>query len=366
MTLPKKTKLRKTPPKKLPYKGWSLFTHGVSQSLLQKFTVCRDRYHKHACLGLKSTDRKEAMEYGTIFHKLIEEGARMGDKYSRLKLVTIMNEYIKAYHPSTESMLLAKIALMQYHKYKEWENNKPKYRYIAQEPVFKEPIILPATNFNPCPEIQINIPKTEIFIRGRIDEVIDINGDLWLQENKTKSRIDLSLIQDTVPENIQVMFYAVAASIKYKRPVKGIIYNVIRKPGQKQRQKESDNDFIERIGKEIESNPGYYFYRLAYAFPKGAVDKWKREELIPLLYQVYIWWRSIEKNPNNPWVDEEGNINPFHGRKSFGIYDPMVTGKGEFFDLIIYGRKTNLVEDFEMFPELSEDDVPKDSIPEDE
>lgn len=363
MTLPKKTKLKKTPPKKVPYKGWSLFTHGVSQSLLQKFINCRDRYHKHTVLGLKSTDRKEAMEYGTIFHKLIEEGARMGNTYTRLKMVQIMNEYMKTYYPSADSALLCKIGLEQYHKYKEWEANKPKYKYIAQEPVFKEPIVLPATSFNPCPEISINIPRTEIFIRGRIDEVIEQDGQLWLQENKTKSRIDISLLQDTIPENIQVMFYAVAASIKYGRPVKGIIYNVIRKPGQRQRQKEADADFVSRIGQEINDNPSYYFYRLAYSFPPGAVEKWKREELIPLLYQVYIWWRSIEKNPTNPWEDAEGNINPFHGRKSFGIYDPMSNGKGEFFDLIIYGRKTNLVVDHEMFPELSED-LPPEEIPE--
>lgn len=313
-------------------------------------------------LGLKSTDRKEAMEYGTIFHKLIEEGARMGNKYTHLKLVQIMNSYMKRNYPSEQSILLCKIGLEQYRRYKEWEQGKPKYKYIDQEPVFGPPkcfITLPATKFNPCPEISINIPKTDIFMRGRIDEVIQMSdGSIWIQENKTKSRIDISVLQDTIPENIQVMFYAVAASILYGKPIKGVIYNVIRKPGQRQRQKESDEDFVARIGKEIADNPSYYFYRLAYSFPPGAIEKWKREELIPLLYQVYIWWRSIEKNPTKPWEDEKGNINPFHGRKSFGIYDPMSNGKGEFFDLIVHGRKSNLIVDFEMFPELQDEDAP--------
>lgn len=105
MSLPKKTKLKKTPPKKVPYKGWGLFTHGVSQSLLQKFINCRDRYHKHAVLGLKSTDRKEAMEYGTIFHKLIEEGARMGNTYTRLKMVQIMLAYMKQFYPRLDKLM---------------------------------------------------------------------------------------------------------------------------------------------------------------------------------------------------------------------------------------------------------------------
>jgi hypothetical protein len=342
-------------PKKLPYKGWRL-EHGVSQSLLQKFVICKDRYHKKAVLGLKPTDRKEAMEYGTIFHKLIEEGAKM-QKYSRLIMTQIMNEYMQSKKlNSPESLLLCKIAIEQYDKYKQWEANKPKYHYIAQEPVFAEPFVVPATRFNPCPEISINIPRIEVLLRGRIDEVIEINGELWLQENKTKSRIDLAVLQDTIPENIQVMFYAVAASIKYGRPVKGVIYNVIRKPGQRQRQKESDADFLKRIASEIEDQPSYYFYRLAYQFTPGAIEKWEREELIPLLYSLYIWWKSIEKNPTKPWMDEEGNVNPFHGRRSFGIYDPMSNGKGEYFDLLIYGRMDGLIVDHEMFTELKDEE----------
>lgn len=351
---PVKTKLKKKFPAKKPYKGWNLLKHGVSQSLLQKFTVCRDRYHKATVLGLKSTDRKEAMEYGTIFHKLIEVGAEMGDKYTRIKMVRYMQGYMAKHFNNEQSLLLAKIAIAQYHVYKEWEKDLPRYKYIDQEPVFAEKIKLPPTSFNPCPEISINIPEVELTLRGRIDEVIELPSGLWIQENKTKSRIDIATISDTIPENIQVMFYATAASLHYGRPIKGIIYNIIRKPGQRQRQKESDELFVERIADEIRKQPNYYFYRLPYEFGPGALEKWKREELLPLLYQVYIWWKSIEKNPTNPWEDE-GNINPFHGRKSFGIYDPMSQGKGEFFDLIVHGRTNDLVVDFEMFPELQDD-----------
>ena len=117
--MPKKAIPKGKPPKppgtpsKPPYKGWNLFTHGVTQSLLQKFINDEDRYHKKAILGLKPVDRKEAMEYGTIFHKLIEEGARMGPNYSRLEMLRIMNSYMKQVYPSPESTLLGKIAIAQ-------------------------------------------------------------------------------------------------------------------------------------------------------------------------------------------------------------------------------------------------------------
>jgi hypothetical protein len=343
-------------PKVLPYKGWTPMKDGVSQSLLQKFVGDADRFHKAVVEGLRPTDRKEAMEFGTIFHKLIELGAKMGSKYTRQKLVTVMTAYMKKHYPTQESALLCRIAIAQFHEYRKWEAEKEKYKYIAQEPIFCEPFPLPPLHFEPNEQIRIKIPAgITIPLRGRIDEVIENNG-MWIQENKTKSKIDISHIQDTLHANIQVMFYAICAELKYGRPCKGVVYNVIRKPGQRQRQKESDNDFIKRIVADIEDNPAYYFYRLKYEFAPGMVKTWQRESLLPLLYKVYLWWKSIEKNPTNPWMDENGNVNPFHGRKPFGIYDSMSTGKGDFYNLIVYGRKTGLVKVSEMFPELQDED----------
>jgi PD-(D/E)XK nuclease superfamily len=348
--MPKKA--TKKQPKTLPYCGWTPMKDGVSQSLLQKFVVDKDRAHKHIVLGLRETNRKEAMEYGTIYHKLIELGSGMGTKYTRPKLIKEFNEYVKRKFSSAESVLLARIALAQYHIYKEWEADKPRYTYIDQEPVFHERFTLPSLHFEPNEQIRIRIPSgITIPLRGRIDQVIEDSG-MWIQENKTKSRIDISHIQDTLHANLQVMFYAVCSELKYGRPCKGVIYNVVRKPGQRQKQKESDTAYIDRIVSEIQNDRAYYFYRLSHTFSQGQVKKWTKEELLPLLYTVYLWWKSIERNPTDPWMDG----NPFHGRKSFGIYDPMVLGKGDFYDLIVYGRKQNLVQVNELFPELQEDD----------
>ena len=354
---PAKTKLKPPSkrPKKLPYSGWDLTKHGVSQSLLQKFIVCRDRFHIATARALRSTDRKEAMEYGSIFHKLIEWGAEMGKSWTMIKMERRLNEYIRKNQPTDQSILLARIALAQFRHYQAANSKLPAYKYIAQEPVFAEEYTLPACSHS-TEAYTMHIPRTKVLLRGRIDEVLEVDGNLWLQENKTKAQINIEVLKDTIPENLQVMFYATAAGIKYKRPVKGIIYNVIRKPGQRQRKTESDADFVKRISGEVESNPSHYFYRIAYSFPRGAVKKWQKEELEPLLYQLYIWWSSIKANPLQPWVDDAGNANPFHGRRSFGVYDPMSNGKGEFFDLLIHGSKRGLVVDNEFFPELQDDD----------
>ena len=353
---------KKAPPKKLPkkyYEGWNPLTDGVTQSLVQKFIGDKDRFHKHAVLGLRETNRKEAMEYGSIFHKLVELGAKMGNSYTPMKMLKAMNVFIKAKYDSPESLLLCKIAIAQYGEYRKFAANKPKYDYIAAEPVFGPPdtlFELPPVHFNPNECINIRIPSgIKIPLRGRIDGVISKNKNMWIEENKTKGRIDVAFLQNTIPCNIQVMFYAVCSQLKYNKPCKGVVYNVIRKPQERQKVKESDDEFIERITDNISRQPTHYFYRMEYEFMPGQVEKWTREELVPALIDIYLWWKSIEKNPTKPWTDENGNLNPFHGRKSFGIYDALSQGKGDFYDLIVNGRKTNLKIVRELFPELEDD-----------
>lgn len=341
-------------PKKLPYAGYNPLIHGVSQSLLQKFVVCQDRFHKATVLGMRETNRKEAMEFGSLFHKLIELGAIMQD-YSHAKLLMTMTDFTRKRYPSPESELLSKIAIAQYFKYREWYANKPKYKYIKAEPVFNESYPLPAVNFEPNEEIRIRIPSgIKIPLRGRIDGVIEQHGGMWIEENKTKSRVDLTLLQDTIHANIQVMFYAVCSQLKYGRPCNGVIYNVIRKPALRQRVKEPNSEFIKRIEEDIDERPDWYFNRLSYEFQRHQVTRWEREELQPLLMRVYLWWRSIEANPTNPWVDLNGNVNPFHSRKSFGVHDAMSVGKGDYYNLIVYGRKDGIEIVNDQFPELDE------------
>ncbi len=344
-------------PKTLPYSGWTPMKDGVSQSLLQKFVVDKDRYHKAVVKGLRETTRKEAMEYGSLFHKLIEVGATMPN-FTRQKLNTYFYDYINRKYKSEESVMLGRIAIEQYFLYREWYQRKPAFRYIEAEPVFNQPYHLPPLNFNPNDCINIRIPPGVVIpLRGRIDGVIEQPGNsMWVEENKTKGRVDLTMLQDTIHANIQVMMYALCAQLKYNRPCNGVVYNVIRKPALRQKVAESNEAFLLRIVEDIKERDNWYFTRLEHEFRPGQVETWEREELRPLLYTVYLWWRSIEANPMQPWKDVNGNVNPFHGRRSFGIYDGMTLGKGDFYDLIVYGKNANLEVVKEQFPELVDED----------
>lgn len=359
-------KKTKTPSKK-DYIGWNLFKHGVTQSLLCKFDNDTERFHIRYAKGLRPVNRKEAMEYGTIFHKLIEIGAKMGNKYNHTKAKLYMSRWAEKKYAG-DNVQLVQIALVQYEHYRRYEKTLPSYRYIDQEIKFDEVFELPPTTLKADGDnIHIRIPPgVKLKLKGRIDELLSINGDVWIMENKTKSKIDLDSIQNTIHKNIQVMLYALCVELKYGVKCKGIIYNIIRKPQLVQRAgredkktkkrigAESDRQFLKRISDDIEKHPEHYFIRLEYAFPPNALKIWTKRSLIPMLYRIYLWWRSIEANPLDPW-EVHGEINPLHSERPFGIFDPLSTGVGEYFGLLTTGSTQGLEKVTEVFPELEDE-----------
>jgi hypothetical protein len=343
-------------PTKLPYDGWNPLVHGITQSMLQKFICDRDRFHKSTVLRYRETTRKEAMNYGSIFHKLIEAAAKL-PHFSQDQLIAKTVDFFRNQSKDDIGEILCQTAVVQYMHYRRWAAERPSIKYIDAEPVFKEMYELPPLAYNPCNGISISIPPGIVFpLRGRIDGVIDVAGSMWIEENKTKGNVNKQQLAQTICSNIQVMFYAVCSQLKYGRPCYGVVYNVIRKPALRRGIKESRFDYIQRIDMDIESRPDEYFTRLTVEFTPEQILRWVREELNPLLYHVYLWWKSIEQNPINPWVDLDGNVNPFHGRKSFGIYDAMTLSKGDFYELIVNNRMTNIELSENLFPELEDDE----------
>lgn len=312
------------------------------------------------------------MDYGTIFHHLIELSRQLGSKYNHQKVTRYISEWVSHTYGTEDHALLARIALEQFRHFRTWEAQLPGFTVFNTEDVFCVDFQLPPTCYRSQsldqygrPEVMVNIPGVTIPLKGRIDGLLLHNGQLWLEENKTKSNIDMSTLDHTLCKNIQVMFYAVAAQLKYRRPVAGVVYNVIRKPNERIRSGrmikgkrtggESENQFVSRISKNISDCPDHYFKRLRYEFPPGAVEEWQRRSLIPMLYDLYIWWRSWEDHPTQPWQDAQGNINPFHGELSFGIFDPMSVGLGDYYKLITTGSTVDLRVDPAVHTELSDD-----------
>ena len=336
---------RKT--KKPPWSPvWDLERDGISYSLLSNFLNCRERFYHKTVRGLRDKGRKEAMEYGTIFHKLIEIYA--GNQNSR-GYRTYLHKWIKRKfsslpaHEYESQVLLANIALAVFEEYiVHYKEHGEKYVYYAQEPVFREPYILPSGRM--------------VEIRGRMDEIIQTGTGLLLQENKTKGRFNWDAIKAILPKNLQTMFYCTAIERRYKTTPVGVLYNVIRKPQEKQGKKENDADYIKRIVENIKADPTHYFKRHRHNFSTGELREWQMRTLNPNLEALYDWWESIKANPENRWATPSGEINKLHYERPFGVFDAMSDGKGELFDLIVLKNPRTLEKVETLFPELEDDE----------
>jgi hypothetical protein len=138
-----------------------------------------------------------------------------------------------------------------------------------------------------------------------------------------------------------------------KRPVTGILYNVIRRAGLRRKVNETLVDFLARIGEDIDERPEHYFLRWEHILSTEEVDLFLTRMLDPILEQIYDWWESIKTHPFEPWVDRGGNMNPLHYQRPFGVYDPMgVKGYGNYFQLLTKGSYFGLHQREDVFPEL--------------
>ncbi len=321
----------------LPGPMWTL-EMGVSYSLLNRFVQCKDRFHMYAVKGMReTTDRQDNLNFGTYFHKLLEISA----KDQRCSA----NKVIEKVTRSKSSIAKIKMVdrLMANMIYQEYVNHfqGETHRYFDTETKFDVKYALSGVG--------------SIRLVGKMDQTI-INSDrtLKIQENKTAEKIKDALLGLTIPHNLQTMMYAICAESHFKRPVTGVLYNVIRKPTYKQGNL-SDEEHVERVRQELLKDPARFFYRWNYDFTPNSIKEFKQFTFDPILRDFYLWWKSIESNPLDPWVDQNGQPNSRHYRRPFGVYDSLTNGEGDFFNAITRNSMAGITFGNEPFSELKED-----------
>lgn len=122
-----------------------------------------------------------------------------------------------------------------------------------------------------CPIMQdCTNPRTLWFV-GVIDLIVMHRGSLWVVEHKTSSRIDKNYL-DRLEMDYQIsgMLWALRKLVDMgiirnadgTRPtVKGVVYNVIRKPGIRRRKDEQRDQFVKRLASLYTEQAPEYFHR---------------------------------------------------------------------------------------------------------
>ena len=299
---------------------------GITYSFLDEWLMDREQARLSYVEGWSSKGLSVPLDFGLSFHDCLEWVAK-GRSY-KTAYRRVLNPYYERKAPKIEyhergKLLqiidMADVVFKEYWKY--WQNFDKDFRYLFQEESF-------------------NVPHRtknghEVPLRGRWDAVYQSSDNgIWLMENKTKSVIDELGLLAALPFDLQSMLYVHALQTHLKKPVAGILYNVIRRPQLRQKKTENHEEFIQRVQDDVVKRPEHYFMRWKVDLTQDDIDKWVTRSLDPILDQVYLWWQSIKENPFEPWESSLHYANP---TALFTRY-----GRSRYFDMITRGSTDGL------------------------
>lgn len=339
------------------------YEDGITQSLLSKFLVCRERFRLLTIEGIKEIEQFDAgMEYGTLFHLAIEA------YYSKHPWRPILKDYTQTLHttyPLDAEDIDKWYALcnIQFPLYLD---------YIA-----RKELSIPVPRRNIFQELEFNIlyplpTGRQIRLRGKLDSVFTRGDSIKIEEHKTKSYIDEQRIAETLHFNFQTLFYHTALRtmiqqgtliIPRKMHVIGTQYNVIRRPLSSKypiRQKKSETleQFYDREGSNIKAKPQEYFSTMNATITTDTVHTFQQQCLNPLLETLCDWWDYMLQCNGQPFGPDMDYVSPeyhdpVHYRTPWGIFNSMFGGfEGPYYDYLSKGHHGSIVTINSLFREL--------------
>jgi hypothetical protein len=340
-------------------------TGGVTQDLLSRFLCCRERFRMLVVEGVKPKDGfNSRTEYGSMWHcceQSLAEGKDPNnntDQWSRLNAYTrdlgrrfpFQRDDINHWHGLTKEFF-------------------PRYvEYWRQHPDVQDRTpLLQEYSF----DVEYTLPSgRKVRLRGKWDSVDLIDGGVYLQENKTKSTIKYEVLYNQLASgfDLQTMLYLVALrkwahshplrdeararAAGYAVPLKGVRYNVVRRPAHRTVQS-ALKKFTED---EADNRIGEWFLRFRVEITTKDIERFQRECLDPLLEQLYDWWECITGCSAECAYQYCNRHKSTHFRTPYGIYNPLLEGAPTDLDrLVDRNDMTGLERVQVLYPELEAD-----------
>lgn len=316
---------------------------GVTQSMLSRFLVCRERFRCLVVEGLKPIEKfTPVLEFGQIWHAGEEALAKNED----------WNQAIRAYTIGlSDKYMMDREAI--HHWYDIATAMFPEYvRYWSQHPdVIDRKPLWQEQKFN----VPYTLPSGRIVrLRGKRDKV-DLVGKaktagVVLGENKTKSSINQEKINRQLTFDLQTMLYLITLKEEMKQnknlsvwkglpPIKGVLYNVIRRPAHK-----SVESMLKKMREDFQDNrAGEWFARWEMNITDSDMVKFQKETLDPILEQLCDWWTYIRAHDKFSDRDQFSDVWSFnkqgiHWRHPFGIYNVLDEGGASDLDEYLNSR----------------------------
>lgn len=374
---------------------------GVTQSMLQKYLCCRERFRVQYVLGLKALDRWNPHSgFGNQWHLCEEHHA--ANKDWRQPLEDYVYQQMHTYPMQRpEIQHWSEVCRVQFPEYvKHWEQHPDVLdrQPLMQEQVFDVPHVLPSGR--------------TVRLRGKYDSVdlIPSQGGVLKQENKTKSDVDEQSLRRQMTFDLQTMVYRVSldsikASLTKKKvgdmlpweaalasnTICGTRYNVVLrqvtirphaaktkrgKHGRKTKPDEPDQhvpaessaDYYERLRRDYyAAEPSKYFFRLLCRVSQKDVEVFRQQCLDPVLENLaddYAWWDWCLRKDADHWDAQlRADVFPIHTQRHFrfpyGVYNALQEGGyGDVDNYLDGGGEAGLRRVDTLFDELKEQSCP--------
>lgn len=241
----------------------------ITNSSRRVFFECpRSYYYKYERL-LQSTSIGTALLIGNVIHEglaLLLHGEPMKVVLKKVRKFigklrrTLIGQDLEKFEKDAtivEGMLIA------------WDSHRG---LLAKAKVFK-------WDGEPAIEVpfEVELPDNIMF-SGKLDTLCRFKRQLWLGEHKTAgpSTVDGGYVERLYVDH-QIVGYTWAAEQLLGKKLGGVLYNVLGKPGIRQRTKKSPEtlaQFTTRLTKEYKSKPTQYLYSTALERRGEDVDNW--------------------------------------------------------------------------------------------
>ena len=259
-------------------KYWDIHRDGVSVSSMTTWLQCREQFRLKYVEGWEGGAYSFPIEFGQAFHFLHEcwvGGSKAWEKD--------LKEYRKLWieeHPMSspqareqQEVAYAMVAAIWPH-YAQHNKADLKRKWLSAEARFDYTM---STNCGMIP------------FKGYMDGVYRDRG-IILHEMKTKSRVDVGQIEETLWLDLQVMTYLWILSKNHPKEQNfGVQYDVIRRPGTLPKKGESLTAYTKRLSKEVEKDKGHYFVRVNLSVSREHLNQFYEKVLLPILDDMAQW-----------------------------------------------------------------------------
>lgn len=282
-----KVKLKKIVlPKTIVYDPYRI---GVTQSLIGTWMNCREAARNHLN-RIRPKKPNESFLFGSYVHHLHEYFIKDIETATNFSSREVVQKWVQTY--------LMKFRT-SYKEIKEFKAEEIERNLTTASILFENYILHYSKDYKKKHwvdaehtfEASFDIGvKKPIILRGQMDGIFEQDG-LWILETKTKSRMNEDTLMDMLSQDFQSFFYLTALKAITGKTPKGVLYNILRKPGLRQGKKETKENFRNRLIETISKESDHYFVQYEIRVAESHIRDFENK-LKVILREFVRWWEN--------------------------------------------------------------------------